>query len=48
MGDKKIFIVPSLEIVVVRHGEPALLPAPGAPRFNSLIWDKLMPAIAPK
>ncbi|MBN1644233.1 MAG: beta-lactamase family protein [Dehalococcoidales bacterium] len=48
-GDKKIIIVPSMEIVVMRHGGPAATVAElAASNFTSLLWDKLMLAMMSK
>ena len=47
-ADKKIYIVPSMEIVVVRHGGPSNDTQLAPTRFDSQMWDKLMPAIVPK
>ena len=44
-GDKKIYVVPSLDLVVTRFGEAADSPAGGAlSRFDDELWRRLMAA----
>jgi CubicO group peptidase (beta-lactamase class C family) len=40
-GDKKIYVVPSLNLVVVRHGEDAGEPTFGPSSFDNDLWKKL-------
>ena len=46
-ADKKIYIVPSMELVVVRHGGAANEALSASSRFDRQVWDRLMPAILP-
>ncbi len=43
-GDKKIYVVPSLELVVVRHGGPAGEPTMASSSFDNQLWRALMAA----
>lgn len=45
MGDKKIYVVPSLDLVVVRHGDDTGQYVFGPSSFDSDLWALLMPAI---
>ena len=44
--DKKIYVIPSLDAVVVRLGDAANVPAPGPSAFDSELWAKLKLAMA--
>lgn len=45
-GDKKIYVVKSKDLVVIRHGQPSNYPVSYAlSNFDNLIWTKLMAAI---
>jgi CubicO group peptidase (beta-lactamase class C family) len=47
LGDKKIYVVPSLELVVVRHGEQTGLPQLATSSFDNVLWQKLTAVVAP-
>jgi CubicO group peptidase (beta-lactamase class C family) len=44
-GDKKIYVVPSKELVVIRHGDDTGQSLLGPSSFDSEFWAKLLPAI---
>lgn len=45
-GDKKIYVVKSKDLVVIRHGAPSNAPVELAlSSFDNEIWNRLMPAI---
>ncbi len=43
--DKKIYVVPSRDLVVIRHGDDAGSSVAGPSSFDSELWEKLMLAI---
>ena len=43
-GDKKIYVVRSMDLVVVRHGAPTGEPTLAASSFDNVFWQKLMAA----
>lgn len=43
-GDKKIYVVPSLDLVVCRHGDAAGVPRLALSSFDNQIWTRLMKA----
>jgi CubicO group peptidase (beta-lactamase class C family) len=45
LGDKKIYVVPSLDLVVVRHGNDAGTPQLAISSFDNELWRLLMMAI---
>ena len=45
MGDKKIYVVKSRDLVVVRHGDATGIPQLALTSFDNLLWQKLMAAI---
>jgi len=45
MGDKKIYVVKSLDLVVVRHGDATGIPQLALTSFDNILWQKLMAAI---
>lgn len=42
-GDKKIYVIPSLKLVVVRHGDDTGEQTFGPSSFDSELWSRLMP-----
>ena len=44
-GDKKIYVEPSLDLVVVRHGGDTGTPQSGLSSFDNELWQRLMLAI---
>jgi len=44
-GDKKIYIIPSLDLVVVRHGDAADSSQPALSDFDNVLWGKLLAAM---
>ncbi|MGB4845446.1 MAG: serine hydrolase [Ferruginibacter sp.] len=44
-GDKKIYVIPSKDLVVIRHGDDAGAVVAGPSSFDNLFWEKLMLAI---
>jgi CubicO group peptidase (beta-lactamase class C family) len=44
-GDKKIYVCPSLDLVVTRHGAPAGMQAEALSTFDSEIWTRLMQVV---
>jgi CubicO group peptidase (beta-lactamase class C family) len=46
-GDKKIYLIPSLDLVVVRHGQAAGPRLSAASSFDNVFWQKLMEAAPP-
>lgn len=44
-GDKKIYVVPSKDLVVIRHGDDTGDAAAGPSSFDNTFWEKLMQAI---
>ncbi len=44
-GDKKIYVIPSKDLVVVRHGDDAGQQAAGPSSFDNDFWTRLMLAI---
>jgi len=47
-ADKKIYIVPSLDLVVVRHGGSAGEMMSASSSFDRQLWDMLMPSVKPQ
>ncbi len=47
-GDKKIYIVPSLDLVVARHGGPTGEIRSASSSFDRQLWDALAPAVSPR
>ncbi|HYG03383.1 MAG TPA: serine hydrolase domain-containing protein [Chryseosolibacter sp.] len=45
MGDKKIYVIPSLDLVVVRHGDDTGQLVFGPSSFDSDLWALLMPVM---
>lgn len=45
LGDKKIYVIPSKDLVVIRHGDDAGTVVAGPSSFDNTFWEKLMPAI---
>lgn len=44
-GDKKIYVIPSKDLVVIRHGDDAGTGVAGPSSFDNTFWQKLMLAI---
>lgn len=44
-GDKKIYVIPSKDLVVIRHGDDTGSTVLGPSSFDNLFWEKLMLAI---
>lgn len=42
LNDQKVYVIPSLNMVVVRLGESAGTPAAAASSFDNILWGKLM------
>lgn len=47
-ADKKIYIVPSLDLVVVRHGGPVGEVLGASSSFDEQLWGRFMPALKPE
>lgn len=45
--DRKIYVVPSRNLIVVRHGKSAGVPRMAASSFDNEIWKRLMRALPP-
>ena len=44
-GDKKIYVIPSKDLVVIRHGDDTGDAVLGPSSFDNLFWEKLMLAV---
>ena len=44
-GDKKIYVIPSLDLVVIRHGDDTGTNLLGPSSFDTFLWEKLKLAI---
>lgn len=44
-ADKKIYVVPSLDLVVVRHGDAADSSQPALSEFDNILWGMLLAAM---
>ena len=43
--DKKIYVVPSLDLIVVRHGKAAKEGGLAGSSFDQALWKRLMAAV---
>jgi len=46
--DQKLYVVPSLDLVVTRQGRPTGPPSEGVSTFDSMWWQRLMAAAPPR
>ncbi|MBK7122145.1 MAG: hypothetical protein IPH68_04620 [Chitinophagaceae bacterium] len=47
-GDKKIYVIPSKDLVVIRHGDDTGDAVLGPSSFDNAFWTKLMLAVKKK